>query len=224
MDNTASVGEQLLHIARACGATLAGIACADRLRGSPSHTACACRSLTESARSVLVLALHHSESDLELDSWGGEGGTRGNLQLIRISREVAAQAVRHLGIAARTLDYAPVPRGTFLKDAAVLAGLGVIGKNNLLITPGFGPRVRLRALALEAELAPSTSDPFSPCSHCDRACQTSCPQQAFAHRVFERDACTRQMNADESVAKDRADGYRIAYCRRCELSCPVGRR
>jgi len=30
-----------------------------------------------------------------------------------------------------------------LRHAAVAAGLGVVGRNNLLVTPEFGPRVRL---------------------------------------------------------------------------------
>ena len=41
-----------------------------------------------------------------------------------------------------------------LKHMAVRAGLGVIGKNTLLITPQFGPRVRLAGIVTNAELQP----------------------------------------------------------------------
>ena len=34
--------------------------------------------------------------------------------------------------------------GVFLKDAAVMAGLGCIGKNNLFVSQIYGPRLRLR--------------------------------------------------------------------------------
>jgi epoxyqueuosine reductase len=223
MDHAATRSEQLLKIALASGASMAGIAQAAKLRGSPSHLACASRLLPAPTGSVLVIALHHPEGDPELDTWGGAGGTRGNLRLIRISRNVVELAASRLEMVARLIDYAPEPRGTFLKDAAVLAGLGVIGRNNLLVTPLFGPRVRIRALALEEELQPSDSEPFDPCSQCAMACRASCPQQAFAQGTFRRDACARQMNADESGATGPADGYRVAYCRGCELSCPVGR-
>jgi epoxyqueuosine reductase len=223
MDDAASMGEQLLSVAHECGASLAGFASAAQLKGSPSQRASAGGSLPESIRSVLVLALHHPESDAELDYWGGRGGTRGNLRLTRISREVSELAARRLDIVARPIDYAPEPRGTFLKDAAALAGLGVIGRNNLLITPRFGPRVRLRALALEAELPASSNNPFSPCSQCDMVCRRSCPQQAFAPGTYQWQACALQMKEDESTPMDRPDAYGVAYCRRCELSCPVGK-
>jgi epoxyqueuosine reductase len=225
MDTAASLlRERLLEIAGQCGASLAGIARAAQLGESPSHLARGRCFLPESARSVLVLALHHGQTDAELDYWGGEGGTPGNLRLIRICRHVAERAARELHIIACPIDYAPEPRGTFLKDAATLAGLGIIGSNNLLVTPRFGPRVRLRALALEVELPPSTRDGFSPCSSCDMVCRTCCPRHAFARGGYAADDCMRQMKEDESRAVGPAHGYRVAYCRRCELSCPVGSR
>ena len=41
---------------------------------------------------------------------------------------------------------------------------------------------------------------------------------------YAADDCMRQMKEDESRAVGPAHGYRVAYCRRCELSCPVGSR
>ena len=83
-------------------------------------------------------------------------------------------------IAAQPLPYHVEKGGIFLKDAAMLAGLGIIGANNLLITPQFGPRVRLRALFLDCELAAPTGPlNFSPCDGCNQPCWEACPQQAF---------------------------------------------
>jgi epoxyqueuosine reductase len=45
-----------------------------------------------------------------------------------------------------------------LKPAAMLAGLGFIGHNTLLITPEYGPRVRWIALLVDTELDPD--EPF----------------------------------------------------------------
>jgi len=162
---------------------------------------------------------------LDLDHWGGKGDTRGNLSLIRMARSIARQAQSDLGIRAVPLDYQPTEHGAFLKDAGVLAGMGVIGKNNLLITPEFGPRVRLKALALETELPPTEGQAnFAPCPTCTAPCWAACPQGAFASGRYDRARCKIQMTIDESTTLDPADpdGYNISYCRLCETACPIG--
>lgn len=66
-----------------------------------------------------------------------------------------------------------------LRHAGVAAGLGTPGRNNLLVTPEFGPRVRLCAVVTTAEL-----DPDEPCSDqfCDdcEACVSACPVEALS--------------------------------------------
>ena len=218
---------RLVELALRSGASLAGIADADALRISPSHRDTSQQTLPKAALAVLVLALHHPTSRPELDHWGGKGDTRGNLALIRVARSIARQAETDLGIRAVPLDYQPTEQGTFLKDAAVLAGLGVIGKNNLLITPEFGPRVRLKAMAIETELPPTEGRAnFDPCSSCAAPCWAACPQAAFASGRYDRSRCEIQMKIDESTPLKPADpdGYNISYCRLCEMACPIGER
>ena len=74
--------------------------------------------------------------------------------------------------------------GIFLKDAAVIAGLGCIGKNNILVTPDYGPRIRLRAMLPDEEISPTGSNDFDPCSGCDAPCRQACPQNAFDRFVL----------------------------------------
>ena len=68
------------------------------------------------------------------------------------------------------------------KHAAELAGLGTIGRHSLLITPEFGPRVRLACLLTEASLGPSplSNKDYNKdnCINCD-ACIRECPAQAL---------------------------------------------
>jgi len=52
------------------GASLAGIASIDSLRVSPSYQICGNLELPASAKSLLVLALAHSQDNPELDWWG----------------------------------------------------------------------------------------------------------------------------------------------------------
>lgn len=218
---------RLVELALRSGASLAGIADADVLHGSRSHRDTSRQTLPKATRAVLVLALHHPMAQPELDHWGGKGDTRGNLSLIRMARSIAGQAESDMGICAVPLDYQPTEQGTFLKDAAVLAGMGVIGKNNLLITPEFGPRVRLKALALETELPPTEREAnFGPCSSCAAPCWAVCPQAAFASGQYDRAQCRIQMKIDEStpLKPADADGYNVSYCRQCETACPIGEK
>ena len=64
------------------------------------------------------------------------------------------------------------------KHAAVLAGLGTLGRNSLLITPEFGPRVRLACLLTEAPLEETPRIQKDLCAGCN-ACISVCPAQAI---------------------------------------------
>ncbi len=64
------------------------------------------------------------------------------------------------------------------KHAAQLAGLGVIGRHGLLITPQYGPRVRLACLLTDALWEPSPALPKNFCLNC-AACISACPSQAL---------------------------------------------
>jgi epoxyqueuosine reductase len=135
-----------------------------------------------------------------------------------------------LGINALSLPYQIEYGGTLLKDSAVLAGLGVIGRNNLLVTPEFGSALRLRGIFIEAELEPTGPIEFDPCSGCDRPCHTACPRGAFRSGSYERAICKREMDQNDVDAKILEGSIMgidepsevIVYCRGCELACPVG--
>ena len=162
-----------------------------------------------------------------MDWWVGQGGTPGNKALIDISRALRQWLQTELGLSARPVPYYVEKGGLFLKDAAVLAGLGVIGASNLLITPRFGPRVRLRAVHMDADLPPSTLETdFQPCETCPRFCRQACPVEAFESGSYDRPSCQVQMQQDESSAgqadEPPTSAVAIRYCRECELACPVG--
>lgn len=64
------------------------------------------------------------------------------------------------------------------KHAAEMAGLGTLGWNSLLITPGFGPRVRLACLLTEAPVEETPRIKTDLCTQCG-ACIRVCPAQAI---------------------------------------------
>jgi len=89
--------------------------------------------------------------------------------------------------------YLPVPmegpgRGLIgdlsIRHAAYEAGLGAIGKNRLLITPEFGPRVRFAAILTSAQLEPGKPIKEDFCSDCG-ACVESCPTGSLAKKGEE---------------------------------------
>ena len=196
----------------------------------------------------VVLGLAHPADEPALDWWGSgiSGGTEGNHRLIEIAANLAEWLEEEHGIATVPMPYHIERGGAFLKDAAVLAGLGCLGRNNLLVTPEFGPRVRLRVLGVTVPLpkieAAAESSFFDPCDGCPAPCLKVCPQEAFAQclysaeeyglqelpgrtGVYDRLVCNDQMDLDQEKADRASEGDTpvVRYCRKCELACVQGR-
>jgi len=230
----------IVEKAKKLGASLAGIASIDDLKASPSYAVYDKKPFYQeytgvkwnaAHKSILVWALHHPESEPVLDWWSMKvpGFTPGNGMMRLQSRKLRIWLGEALGINALSLPYQIEYGGAFLKDSAHLAGLGVIGQNNLLVTPQFGTRVRLRGIFMEAELAPTGPLDFDPCSGCARPCHGACPQDAFQSGSFERPRCKKENDKREAEAQI-LDGSIMGIdepsevtkpCRYCELACPV---
>ncbi|MBW2060196.1 MAG: epoxyqueuosine reductase [Deltaproteobacteria bacterium] len=219
----------IIDKAKSSGASLAGLTSIASLLKSPYYQTRGEANWPEEAKSVLVLALLHEEARPELDWWDGEkGGTRGNRSLQSTMEILQPWLSEKFKIKASSLPYHIEKGGMPLKDAAVLAGLGVIGRNNLLITPEFGTRVRLRAMLLDAELTPAGPLDFTPCAACDMPCRQACPQKAFAPGSYSRALCQIQMTENEAnksappkTMQNDSPGEIVKYCRACELACPI---
>ena len=185
----------------------------------------------EEHKSVLVWALVHPASDPALDWWSMKvpGFTPGNGEMRLQSKKIRIWLGEELGISALSLPYQVEFGGAFLKDSAHLAGLGRIGRNNLLVTPEYGTRVRLRGIFMEAELAPTGPCDFDPCQGCDRPCHRACPQDAFRSGTFERSLCmieNDKRDADVEILDGSIMGIEepcevTKPCRHCEFACPV---
>jgi epoxyqueuosine reductase len=235
-----AIEEKIVSKAKELGASLAGVATVKDLKASPSFAAYDQRPFyeeyeglkwREEHQSVLVWALAHPASEPALDWWSMKvkGFTPGNGIMRLQSRRLRIWLEEEFGIQALSLPYQIEYGGTFLKDSAHLAGLGVIGKNNLLVTPEFGTRVRLRGIFIEAELEPTGPLEFDPCHGCDRPCHKACPQDAFRSGAFERPYCKKENDKREADA-EMMDGSIMGIkeasmvtipCRFCELACPV---
>ena len=211
------------------GATVAGLTSVGELRASPSHDGVSILETDEDGDAVLVLGLHHPPSQPELDLFYGRGGTDGNRILMRINKGLIAWLSAGSGTGARDLPYYTEHGGVFLKDAAVLSGLGVVGANNLVIVPGYGPYIRFRGLFVNARLPSAGGIEYSPCEECDRPCLAACPAGAFPDGSYKREMCLSKMRdssrkgaeylvMDSSLFKSNLE---VSFCRECELACPI---
>jgi epoxyqueuosine reductase len=254
------IARKVVEIALENGATMAGIASMKAVASSPAHAiyqkmgpysgvgtvdappGIQLFNWPARAESVLVIALSHPRNRPELDWWDGRG-TPGNRMLIRILEMTGLRIEKDLGIGTHKLHYYVERGGIFLKDAAVLAGLGCIGKNNLLVTPEYGPRIRLRGMLLDAALDPTGPIDFDPCATCEVSCRTVCPENAFGRKTpafktivaskalpardgaYRREICNIRMEKDISESElTESDQAPVKYCRRCEMVCPVGNK
>lgn len=264
-----NIEQQIINLAHENGADIAGIADVAALRSSPAHTIYTKmgdysgvgttkdgETLTfdelynwpEEAKSALVIGLSHPKEKPELDWWDGKGGTPGNRKLMEMIKQISSNIEENIGVKTKRLHYYVEKGGIFLKDAAVLAGLGCMGKSNLFVSPEYGPRIRLRALFLNAELVPTGPVDFDPCRDCDMYCRKACPEHAidkqvplFANSIFSsmwnppvlpardgtysRESCNDRMEKDIAVSEQKGGDKQepVKYCRECEFVCPVGK-
>jgi len=239
--NGKNIEKIIIEKAKELGASLAGIATIADLKVSPSYAAYDKKPFyeeykgvewREEHKSALVWALVHPASEPVLDWWSMKvpGFTPGNRVMRSQSHKLRIWLGEELGIKALSLPYQIEYGGAFLKDAAVLAGLGVIGKNNLLVTPDFGTRVRLRGIFMEADLDPTGPIiNFDPCNGCDMPCRRACPRDAFRSGSFERPYCKEENDErydNEEMIDGSVMGIEVASmvmkpCRICEFACPV---
>ena len=184
-------------------------------------------------KTMLVWALAHPASEPALDWWSLKipAFTPGNFELRAQSKRLRSWMTDELGMNAYSLPYQIEYGGAFLKDAAVLAGLGVFGRDNLLITPEYGPRIRLRGIFMDADLEPTPRlEGLDPCAMCSKPCHRVCPRTAFRSGAYERILCKQeqdQLDVDFEVLDGTIMGLDgpsavTKYCRACELACPVG--
>jgi epoxyqueuosine reductase len=125
--------------------------------------------------------------------------------------------------------------GLPLKPAAQLAGLGIQGKNTILISDMYGPNLRLGAVLTSADLEPDEPFMLDLCGNCTR-CIRACPTGALKpHEVNIKRCMVYGLESPESSDVDaevramtdkltiRPTTRSFIECTRCLDACPIGR-
>lgn len=103
-----------------------------------------------------------------------------------------------------------------LKNAAVMAGLGIIGKNTLLLTKEYGNMVWLGGVLTTAELSPDPLVKDSLCKPGCHRCISACPVKAIDGSEFmDQTKCWNFAFGEEAGGE-----WRIK-CNKCRIICPV---
>jgi len=233
---------------------------------SPARPATA---LIPGAKGVIVLAVAHSlgavhNPDIRL--W-----TRNKMQTSRLLDQVAEKVGRYLekegwlslpisaDKPAEIHKFDPKTKKKFrhtkvigqfsLKHAAVSAGMGQIGRSNLLLTENFGPHQRLGGIITTAVLEPDPRKDLELCLPGCSKCEEACPVGALKKGKYDIDPCfnywmigferMRPKSLKEWPAyirmlishNRRRDWFietgqnyitDVDYCIECMKACPVG--
>lgn len=189
-------------------------------------------SFSEEYRSALVFAVPYEEQ-LNLESYTEEKfdksilNARDRLEIILNEIEIV---LKEEGIKYYIPPVAQQNEEELLavfsfKYAAVNAGLGWIGKNDVLITEEYGPRVRLSAVLIDYPFETGRKITESRCGSCNR-CADICPHKALKGLNWDIQALRNDL-IDYHLCNQKRSAYiethgRKNACGLCMVVCPFG--
>ncbi len=216
---------KIKNMAFKLGADLCGIASVNRFHEAPKgYHPC---DVLEECQSVIVLACRFLKSTLKAKSTIPYTDIRNEL-----TRKMDTIAIQ-LSYQIESEEYLAVPINAIgptnwdpsenkskgiisLKHAAVLAGLGKMGKNTLLINDEFGNMVWLSAVLTSAKLDEDSIAEYEGCvSNCS-LCLKSCPVQALDGISIDQQKCW-----DYAFGIPEHGGEWRIKCFLCRKICPV---
>ena len=104
------------------------------------------------------------------------------------------------------------------RHAAMLAGLGTFGVNNIVLTREYGPRVRFASLFTDALIDHDHPIEEELCIECG-LCKKKCPAEAIGGGTYPDDIIDKDSCTDRTSVLSRKG---ISPCGICIQVCPVG--
>ncbi len=243
---------ELNDMARAAGASLAGVAPVERFDGAPkSHHP---RELLPGARAVFTFGIRILDrvlewpdllqgsplfpDDLRLEALDSLFYRRSGYDIINDRlNEIALRLANHLEDLGYPSLFFPATYGATpekmgqlpgmlsQRHAAVRAGLGEFGLNNVVVTGRYGPRIRFNSVITTAPLVGSPLLQTKTCLGADcNLCVEECPAGAF---TLQPEANSKGVWLDPVSRTDwslcRKSRVAAACVGRCLRVCPAGR-
>ncbi len=212
------------HIIREMGADICGIASAERFGGAPKgfHPT----DIYDKCRSVVVFARKLPAEALFASSCVPY--TFVNMMMTQeVDRLIVTVALKLEEMGLRAV---PIPSDDpyehweadrsygrailSLRHAGHLAGLGVLGKNTLLMNKDYGNMVQLGAVLVDMELEPDAIAAYEGCPPECRLCLDSCPEAALDSESVNQQLCRPVSNFITEK------GYNLKKCFVCRSICP----
>lgn len=112
------------------------------------------------------------------------------------------------------------------KMAATSAGLGWIGKNGLLISPRYGPRLSLATVLTDAPFRPDAPIEHCLCGEC-LLCMEHCPSKAITGAAWSRSSPFAELVRLRECRSHKTSKRQTAgkpNCGLCINICPYGRK
>ena len=223
MRDASSVRELVLD----SGADLCGIASADSFKEAPAgfHP----EDIWREAKSVAVFALRmpgnteDAENPIPYTLLNGMMAEEADRVSLRVSRKLDRLGVKNVIIPSDDPYERWNPaeqRGEAIlsmRHAGLLAGLGRIGKNGLLINDRLGSMMQLGAVLLAAEFTPDTAPAYDVCPEGCSICIDSCPVSALGGNSTVQKLC-RPLSVSQNLK-----GFTVKLCWKCRSLCPSSR-
>lgn len=203
------------------GAVLCGIAPVGRFSDAPKgyHPS----DVMPGCRSVIVLAVPFPEQALHADMVtytqernraAESADTMAKRMVEKLqSRSAAATPVFALRPAGRDESSGRIRGPISLKHAGMLAGLGVIGKNTLLVNDHYGNMIWLSAVLTDAALDADPLAAYAACAADCRLCVETCPVKALSEDPMNQILCWKHAFGYEA-------GAEAISCHLCRSICP----
>lgn len=216
---------EVKDIAYGLGAVLCGVAPVERfVETPPGHHP---RDLLAGCRSVIVLACEWPPDLLDVTT-NEYTEARNNMaaKLDALAQRMAARlcerglttlSKRSMG-STRLEEDGRYRDSLSLKHAAVLAGLGKIGKNTLLINERYGNMIWMSAVLTTEELEGDPLAKYDVCPDGCRRCIKACPVGALGGDWMKQQTCYDHAYRTENGRIDSKE--EAILCNTCRVICP----